>query len=157
MRLTCTKRHKIPNFIRAPTTGREMTSVVWCGAAGVRQQLRRPPTRGTPSAGAARHLRVFVANAIWFGGLCACFYSLDPQLGCHCKSWLRLLHQPSLKGFKSQAQSREQGLVPAGPGAVHVGPASAIWPCAFAVNLGLFLLLIFPFLPLLEQFKWRCG
>ena len=112
MRRICLKRHKMLKFITAPMAGREMMSAVRCGAAGARQQLRRPPSRGMPSAGAAPHVNVFVANAIWFGVWCACFYCADPQLGCHCKSWLCLHRQPSLKGFKSQAQSRERELVP---------------------------------------------
>lgn len=110
-----------------------------------------------PSAGAAPHANVFTASAIGFRVLCACGYSVEPRLGCPRESWLCLQPQPSLKGFNSQAQSRERGLVPASPGAAHVGPASAIWPCAFAVNFGLFFFLIFPFLAPLEQFKRSCG
>lgn len=147
VRQVCQERHR----------GRISSRLLQRGEADVRRDAgagQRLRAQGLPSA---LPRNVFTASPTRFGALCACFYSVDPQLGCHCKSWLCLHQQPSSKRFKSQARSRERGLVPAGPGASRVGPASAVWPCAFAGNFGLFLFLIFPFLPLLEHFKWSCG
>lgn len=137
-RQTCTKRPELLNFITAPTAGREMTSAARCGAAGVGQRLRRPPDQRVAFCRGCSSRHMFSLRAEFdLEFLRACFYRVDPQPGCHRKSWLCLHHQPSLKGFRGQARSRQRELVPASPGAAHVGPASAIWPWASTVNFGL--------------------
>lgn len=143
------------DFIPAPPAGTGLTSAGRCGSRAA------APSAGMPSAGARSVLlaaQVFSLRLRFDLELYVLVFTvLIPSWAATVKSWLRLHHQPSVKRFKSQARSRERGLVPADPGAAHVGPAPAIWPCAFAGNFGLFLFLIFPFLPLFEQLEWSCG